>query len=152
MFAYWNGKIVDDSEIVISPFDLGVLRGYGVFDVMRTENQKVFNFEKHWQRFNNSAATLGLVVPVGKEECRVMLTDLIERNQHPDIQEFNIRMVLTGGVSADGFHPTPGKENMFVLFTPFVPLAGEVYTNGAKLITCEYQRNLPQAKITNYIL
>jgi len=36
-FCYFNGKIVPADRALIHPDDLGVLRGYGVFDVMKTE-------------------------------------------------------------------------------------------------------------------
>jgi branched-chain amino acid aminotransferase len=151
MIAYWNGKFVEDSEISISAFDLGVLRGYGVFDVMRTENGKPYNTEKHWQRFTNSAKLLGLTIPVTEEEFKSTLLQLAEKNISEDVPNVNFRAVLTGGPSSDAFHPEKGRETFFILATPFSILGAEVYENGAKLITLEHQRDLAEAKVTNYI-
>lgn len=150
MIAYWNGSYLPSEEITLSAFDLGVLRGYGVFDVMRTESGKPYNIEKHWERFVNSAKTLDLTVPVTKEEFTEILHQLAERNITKEIPELNYRAVLTGGTSSDAFHPEAGKETFFILATPFVRLAPENYENGAKLMTLEYQRELAEAKITNY--
>lgn len=151
MIAYWDGSYVPDEEIKISPFDLGVLRGYGVFDVLRTENGKPYNVENHWKRFVNSASILGLEIPVDKEGFEEILTTLAEKNITPDVPKLNLRVVLTGGPSSDCFHPERGKETFFVLATPFVHLAESNYSQGARLVTLEYERELPEAKITNYI-
>ena len=48
-FCYFNGKIVPAGKALIHPDDLGVLRGYGVFDVMKTLNGKIFLFDEHFK-------------------------------------------------------------------------------------------------------
>lgn len=151
MIAYWQGKLVEDSVIQISAFDLGVLRGYGVFDVMRTEGGKPYNVAKHWQRFTNSAALLGLTIPVTEAEFTDILERLAAANVSEAVPEINFRAVLTGGPSSDAFHPEQGKETFFILTTPFSLLPAQVYEVGAKLITLEHQRDLAEAKVTNYI-
>lgn len=151
MIAYWNNTYLPAEEITISAFDLGILRGYGVFDVMRTESGKPYNISKHWARFVNSAKVLNLTIPVTESEFSEILTNLVAKNVTPETPDVNLRVVLTGGASNDAFHPEPGKETFFVLATPFSRLPKELYEEGGKLVTLEYQRNLPEAKITNYI-
>lgn len=148
LFAFWNGRIVPAGDIRVSPFDVGLLRGYGVFDVMRTENGKPFLHDRHWSRFVRSAETLGLVSPVSEKEHWDIVGELIVRNGFP---QSSIRTVLSGGESANGFLPEPGRENFLVLVTPFEPLAERYFTQGARLITLEHARAFPHAKITNYI-
>ncbi len=150
MIAYWNNKYLPAEEITLSPFDLGILRGYGVFDVMRTENGKPYGIKKHWTRFVNSAAMLGLTIPVTESEFGEILHNLAEKNVSSETPELNFRAVLTGGPSEDAFHPEPGKETFYILATPFTKLPISLYTDGSKLVTLEYQRDLPEAKITNY--
>lgn len=146
-FGYWNGSIVPLEEISISPYDLGVLRGYGVFDVMRTENKKPFLLERHWDRFTNSAETLGLTIPVSKDEYIDILSDLIERN---GFDQANIRTVLTGGMSSNAFVPE-GNEAFFILIEPFAPLDNTYFSDGSKVMTLDFKRDFPRAKITQYI-
>ena len=146
-FGYWNGRIVPVEDMHISPQDLGVLRGYGVFDVMRTENGKPFLLDKHWARLENSAATLDLTLPVSKEVYGTILSELLQKN---GFAQSSIRTVLTGGPSEDSFLPQ-GKETFFILVTPFHGLEERYYTDGAKLMTLDFSRHLPQAKITQYI-
>lgn len=146
-FGYWDGRIVPVGEIQIAPQDLGVLRGYGVFDVMRTENGKPFLLDKHWARLENSAATLGLKLPVSKDGYMDILRQLIEKNGFP---QSSIRTVLTGGPSSDAFLPE-GHETFFILVTPFHDLDERYFTEGAKVMTLDFNRHLPQAKITQYV-
>ena len=67
-FCYFNGKIVPADRALIHPDDLGVLRGYGVFDVMKTVNGKIFLFDEHFKRLSDSADCLGVKLPAGKKE------------------------------------------------------------------------------------
>ena len=69
-FCYFNGKIVPASEALIHPDDLGILRGYGVFDVMKTVNGKIFLFDDHFKRLNDSAGYLGVKLPMKKTEIK----------------------------------------------------------------------------------
>lgn len=34
--VYYNGALTDAKDVLISPYDPGVVRGYAVFDVMST--------------------------------------------------------------------------------------------------------------------
>jgi branched-chain amino acid aminotransferase len=60
MIFYLNGKFVDEKEAKISVYDLGLLRGYAVFDFLRTYNQKPFYLDDHLKRLLNSAKIIGL--------------------------------------------------------------------------------------------
>jgi branched-chain amino acid aminotransferase len=146
-FGYWNGRIVPVNEIHIQPQDLGVLRGYGVFDVMRTENGKPFLLNKHWTRLENSATILDLKLPVSQEEYTDIISRLLKKN---GFAQSSIRTVLTGGPSEDAFLPE-GNESFFILITPFHGLNEQYYTDGAKIITLDFSRDFPQAKITQYV-
>jgi len=146
-YGYFNGKITTLSEMKISPYDLGLLRGYGVFDVMRTQNGKPFLFEDHWKRLQNSAKELNLKLPVGKEEFKKNIRKLLKINS---FDKSTIRTVLTGGLSRDGF-TFENRETFYILIEKFKPLADEYFSRGVNVITLEYLRDIPEAKITNYI-
>ena len=148
-FCYWGGNIVSTDAIRIDPLDIGLLRGYGVFDVMRTENDKPFLIECHFARLVRSAETLPLTLPVNLEEYHLIGGELLERNTTG--QQMTIRTVLTGGPSASGFLPEPGSETFFIVLMPFLGLEERYYTEGATIMTVEHARNFPRAKITNYI-
>ena len=137
------------SEIRIDPMDIGLLRGYGVFDVMRTENGKPFLVERHYARLVRSAETLHLRIPLTFEAYQDILTELIGRNAEG--RQMTIRTMLTGGPSASGFLPESGAETFFITLMPFLGLEERYFLEGAKLITVEHSRRFPHAKITNYV-
>lgn len=147
MKCYFNGKICDLKDVKIGPYDIGLLRGYGVFDVMRAANGKPFLLEEHWKRLVNSAKELNLKIPANKKEFEDIIKKLLKLN---GFKQSTIRTVLTGGESCDTFTPC-GKENFFILVEKFQSLPAEVFVSGAWVMTLEFERHLPIAKITNYV-
>lgn len=146
-FGYWKGEIVPATEIAISPYDIGLLRGYGVFDVLRTEGRVPFLWEKHWERLLRSAETLGLSVPIQKEmyyEALIRLSEKLGEDRAV------IRTVVTGGVSDDGFSPAK-TPTFFMLIEPFPILPPEYFERGISVVTVQYARSYPVAKTTNYV-
>ncbi|MDZ4169527.1 MAG: aminotransferase class IV [Coriobacteriia bacterium] len=146
--VYINGRIVPAHEAAVSPFDVGLLRGYAVFDLLQTIGGRPFQLHEHLVRFRESAAMLGLEVPIGDDEITGIIETLLGLN---DFDESTVRMVLTGGESDDGMHFDPTTPTLVILTHPMFAVPAEFYSTGAKLITEEYRRELPQAKTTNYI-
>ncbi len=147
-FVYLNGSIVPAHQAVISPFDVGILRGYAVFDLAQTIGGTPFMLAEHLERFRASAAMLGLTVPATDAEIAAIIDELLDRNADP---EATIRLVLTGGESPDGMHFDPATPTFFIITHPMFAMPAEYYTSGASLITREHRRELPEAKSTNYL-
>lgn len=145
--CYFNGKIIPLLKAKIDPYDLGILRGYGVFDVMCTQNGKPFLLDEHWKRFQNSAKKVGLKIPVGKEKYKGILKKLMETNRY---KKYTLRTILTGGLSSDAFTYC-GQETFYILAEKFVSLPENLLEKGAKVITSEYLRELPEVKTANYV-
>ena len=145
---YIDGQFVDDRKAQISVRDIVVLRGFGVFDFLITYNRRPFHIETHVRRFENSARNIGLVMHHSRDEIRRIVAETIERNPHH--QESNVRMVYTGGISADGVTPE-GNGILMVMATPRHVPPAEWYRDGAKVITVAMERFMPLAKSTNYL-
>lgn len=145
--CYLNGNILPTEDANLSVRDLGFLRGYGVFDVMPVVNGKPFLFEDHWKRLERSAQELGLHIPIGAADAKAIMNDLIARHGY---EYMIVRTVLSGGPSEGGFLPE-GKETFCMMIEETKPMAQMLYEHGAKVITREYERTLPQSKTTNYI-
>ena len=145
-YCYFNGKIVPFRTASLKLNDLGVLRGYGVFDYLRTYHGKPLQLEENLKRFRNSAKLIGLSVRYPKASLERAILTLIKKNR---LKEASIRMVLTGGPSSDGM--TPEKPTLYILATPFRPLPLRLYKKGGKLITFEHLRQVPEAKTINYL-
>jgi branched-chain amino acid aminotransferase len=144
---YIDGSFVREEQAQISATDLAVLRGYGVFDFLRTYGGKPFHLEAHLERLRRSAALIDLEVPWSQEELQAIVMDTLARNTHP---ESNVRIVITGGPSDDFITPKD-QPRLMVLVTAAARSADHYYTEGAKVITFETERYMPGAKTINYI-
>lgn len=144
--CFFNGNIIPIQNAHIQLTDLGIIRGYGVFDFLRTYNGKPFYLPRNIARFRHSAKLLGLTIPYTDKKITAAITTLIRKN---NLSEAFIRMVATGGPTDDGI--TPRDPTVYILATPAEDLPHVLYTKGAKLILHEHQRMVPQAKTINYI-
>ncbi len=141
-----NGRKIRPEEATLHVNDLSILRGYGVFDFFRTQNNRPFMMADHLQRFENSARVLGLDLPFSKEAIATQIEELIALNGFP---ETGIRLILTGGYAEDAF--TPAKPNFLIRPEPFVLPPSHYFTEGIKLIMHAFQREFPSVKSTNYL-
>ncbi|MEA3273612.1 MAG: aminotransferase class IV [Patescibacteria group bacterium] len=145
-FCYFNKKIISEKKASVSLRDLGLLRGYGVFEVLTSHQQELFLFKEHFKRLQNSAKELRLKLPVSEKKLELLIRKLLVKNK---LAEASIRIVLTGGVSQDGI--TLGKKpTLFILVNKIHRFKKSNYLQGVKLMTVDYQREIPRAKISNY--
>jgi len=147
-YCYLNGKIVETKKANVSVTDIGILRGFGVFDGLRTYNGKPFLFERHYNRLKNSAKIIGLKFPLSKNETRIIIENLAKKNK---VENTSVRIVLTGGNSENGTSFESKKPTFFILLHTLLPLSKEMYKNGVKMITVNHQREFPESKTNNYI-
>lgn len=140
-------KIVPLKQARLALNDLGVLRGYGVFDFLRTFNGKPFLFDEHFARFERSAKLIGLSVPVSKATVSRIIRQLMKKNH---VKDASLRLVVTGGPTPDGMTRT--KPVFYILCEDLYTLPDSVFTKGAKLITQEYMRPFPSGKTTHYLM
>ncbi|MBI3685024.1 aminotransferase class IV [Candidatus Azambacteria bacterium] len=147
-YCYFNGKIMPESEAGVSIRDVGVLRGYGVFDLLRTYGGRPFLFDEHFGRLVRSAAALGLEVPVSRQQAFTIVKKLLLKNKLP---ESTVRFVLTGGKAADSVHFNRATPTFFILISPFYELPASAHAKGAALETREHKREFPEVKSLNYL-
>lgn len=150
-FCYFNGKILPANKALIHLNDLGVLRGYGVFDVMKTVNGKIFLFDEHFKRLNDSANYLGVRLPAKKKEIEEAIKKLVSKNKISGGKQASIRIVLTGGRSADAMCFDCEKPTFYILVSEFKPLADNLFKNGIKLAAVDHSRDAAEIKTTNYV-
>ena len=144
---YIDGAFVPASQAVIPVDDLAVLRGYGVFDLVRTYGGKPFFLKEHIERLRNCAAEIGLHMPWTTRELTGIVKKTLAKNSH---RESNIRIVVTGGSSPD-FTTPQDKPRLLVLVSPLPELPETWYSDGVKIITRVTERFKPGAKSINYI-
>ncbi len=144
---YIDGKYVKENEAVVSVNDMVVLRGYGAFDFLRTYGGRPFFLSDHIRRLQNSTGMLGLHFPWSLDEVTEIVLNTMRKNDH---QEYNIRIVVTGGVSPDGITPHD-NSSLIVMVTDIHRMQPELYSDGAAIITTRVERYAPEAKSTTYL-
>ena len=144
---YVDGQFVAASEAVIPVDDLAIMRGFGVFDLLRTLNGQPLFLKEHIRRLAESARRIGIKLPWSQRHLIDVVMDTLHRNTY---QESNIRIVVTGGSSPDFITPQ-GKPRLLVLVTRAPELPAEWYTEGVKIITFFSERSIPGAKSIDYV-
>lgn len=144
---YVDGKYVPADQAVVSVNDLALLRGYGVFDFLRTYNGVPFHMKAHIERLIRSADQIGLEIPWSPEEIRDIVKQTLQKNNH---KESSIRLLVTGGDSPDGMLPV-GNSKLIVMVSPLKVIPEEWYQSGVKITSTRIMRIFPETKSINYI-
>jgi branched-chain amino acid aminotransferase len=147
--AWWyiGGQWVHPDKATISINDVAVLRGYSVFESLRTYDRRPFHLDLHLMRLYRSARLIEMEIPWPSEHIAEIVREAIARNTY---RHAAIRLLITGGESEDGILPS-GVPVLALLVTPLSERDLEQFAQGCKLITTKLQRNSPEAKTTNYI-
>ncbi len=145
--CFLNNRFIPLVEAAIPVNDLGLQRGYGIFDFMRVTKDVPLFQEDHLDRFYSSAAAMRLPVQQNKEELKAIIKQLIQKNALPDS---GIKILLTGGASPDGYQP--GTPNLLITQQLIAPPPHTILLPGYKLVTYPHQRQLPEIKTTDYLI
>ena len=148
-YCFLNGQILPILEAKVSVLDIGLLRGYGIYDGIAGINGKPFRFADHWDRFVSGAHALSLNIPITQEKAERVVKELLDKNHGKD--RANVRFILTGGETLGGIEYDFEKPTFYILTEKWEPLPQKLYTEGAKLITHRYLRDYPESKTIHYI-
>ncbi len=144
---YVDGDYVPEEEAALPIGDLAILRGYGVFDFMRTYGGRPFHLRDHIERLERSAQFVGLTLPAPVDRIEKIVLNTLGKNA---AGEYDIRVVVTGGPSEDSITPA-GKPRLIVMATGLKPVPPEWYEKGVKIATVPVERRMPWAKSLNYV-
>ncbi|GIV34500.1 MAG: branched chain amino acid aminotransferase [Chitinophagales bacterium] len=146
-YCFLNGKISLAAEATVHISDLALLRGYGVFDYLRTYHGIPFRLPDYLERFRASAEYMRLPLRYSDSQISEIIQELLIQSSVKETA--GIRLLLTGGHSPDSMTITEPN------FAIIVEALGEGdplhYQHGVSLITYPFKRIFPLAKTTNYI-
>lgn len=145
--CYSEGKFSRLSDTTLPISDLGIQRGYGIFDFLRVRNQTPLFLNDHLSRFYQSADLMNLKVDLTSSQLCEIITKLIKENNFP---HSGIRILLTGGDSEDGY--AIQKPRLSIQHQPLQPPPEIFSANGIKLFTYKHQRQLSNVKTTDYMM
>lgn len=142
-----NGQFVASGQAALALNDVGLVRGYGIFEVFRTYGAKPFGLRAHLERLQRSAEQIELTLPGTLEEIEATVYETLARNDPTDV---TIRIIVTGGASSNFLMPED-RPSLLVMLAPVKPYAPQIYQGGASLITVNYPRFMPTVKSLNYV-
>ena len=149
--VYLNGALLPRSRAKISPFDLGFLYGYGLFETMRACSGHIFRLEKHLERLQRSAALIGL--PLDASELEKACCDTLKANK---LSEARIRLTVSAG-EGEAIPDIPKRPSptVFIIASSYTPPSDEAYRKGCQALIASTRQNsrspLSRLKSANYL-
>ena len=95
---YVDGQYVHQDQAKISVLDLGLLRGYAIFEYVRTYQGKPFHLHDHLMRMLSTLEQVHLQCLTSLDEIESIIHYLLEKNH---FNESGIKVIVTGGQSSD---------------------------------------------------
>lgn len=142
-----NGDIREKHEALIPVYDLGLLRGLGIFDFLRVWKGIPVFAEDHIERLNRSLDLVGFKTDLTSADWIEWFYKMIEVN---GAERAGFRVVVTGGFSEDGY-TIPDKKNIYMMLHHLPDNDPAHYEKGVSLLTSSYQREIPAAKTMIYV-
>lgn len=138
-FVLHNGRIREVSEPGLSPGQVGLLSGWGVFSTLRVADGALFAFERHWARIARDAAALHVPIPGDSENVRRRLLELVEANR---AYNSTLRLVIVRNGGGMWAGPSNGRDHDVIALTADSKDWGEGvklgYVRNARHAACEF--------------
>jgi branched-chain amino acid aminotransferase len=112
-FLLHNDEVRDAAECGLSPGQVGLLAGWGVFTTIRVYDGVMFAFERHWERMRSDAARMRVPFPAQPEWLESRLHRLIEANQTTAGQPLNATLRVVVVRNRGGIYEGPGITRDF---------------------------------------
>ncbi len=157
MIIYLNGQFVDGRSASVSVWDAGFLFGEGVFTTLRLYRGQAPDLPDHWQRLQQQSSQLEIPFPLGLDQTRRIVANLVQKNNHSTI-DTRLRITLTRGGNPE--HPLPispssaSTPTVMLALTPLPSDHDDLNRQGIAAITLgpEYLRgHFPALKSLNYL-
>ena len=152
--VYVNGKIVPESQAMISALDRGFRWGDAVYDTERTFGGKVFKLDAHLDRLYRSLKYTRIDPGLTWDEMKQITLDVVEANEPllKKFGDFNVNQVVSRGNLSPDVHK---GANVSVYCRPItLKRYAKNYIQGVKAATSATRRTPPEslspkAKIAN---
>jgi branched-chain amino acid aminotransferase len=80
-FLLHNDQIHETGDRIVSPGQVGLMNGWGIFSTIRVKDGVMFAWERHWARMQRDAARMRVPFPENRQWLEDRLYPLIEKNQ-----------------------------------------------------------------------
>jgi branched-chain amino acid aminotransferase len=98
---YHNDRIIPLAEARLSPGQMGLLMGWGVFTTLRIYQGVPFAFDRHWERMARDAERLAIALGYHQKDVWGAIVKLAAANQRPEAAARLSFIKNHGGLWAD---------------------------------------------------
>jgi branched-subunit amino acid aminotransferase/4-amino-4-deoxychorismate lyase len=143
--AYTGGKIVPAAEATVPLFDLGFLRSDMTYDVPAVWNGRFFRLDDHIARLKRSCEILRIVPPMGFDEIRDLVVELVRRTQ---LRDAYVDMLVSRGQMKLGQRdPRMAQPAVYAFVIPYVWILpyDQLEVGGSAVVTRDVRRTPPGA-------
>jgi branched-chain amino acid aminotransferase len=117
---YCDGAYVPESQARLSPFDLGVQFGDGVYEVVSAWKGYVFQLEAHVARLVDTLHAARIETGLDRDGWSAVVCETARRN---DLQDAAIKIIVTRGLLKPGnADPRMAKPSVRAFATPYAHL------------------------------
>lgn len=113
-FVLHNDRICEASETSLSPGQVGLLCGWGVFTTIRVADGVLFAWDRHWARISRDAMALHVPLPAEPDKIRRQLLELVEAN---DARNCTLRLVIVRNGGGMWAGPSTGRAADVIALT-----------------------------------
>jgi branched-chain amino acid aminotransferase len=132
-FILHNDEIHEASEKLLSPGQVGLLSGWGVFTTIKVIGGVLFAYERHWARMSRDAVLMRVTLPGDPTRLEENLLRLVEKNK-AQLSTMRVNVVRNKGGIFEG--PDVTRPSDVIAFTADI-------TNWGKSVKLDY---VPQAR------
>ncbi len=142
MKVFLNGRIVEQTEAMVSVEDAGLQHGVGLFETMAVHHSNVYRVYPHLERLRESAQTLGLARELNLTALADAIHQTIDANE---LQRARVRLTLTPGaislLRAAKPEQAPPESTILIVPAPATQYAPEYFEKGIKVLVAPAMSN-----------
>ena len=113
-FILHNDRVQEATELSLSPGQVGLLSGWGVFSTLRVADGVLFAWERHWARIARDAKALHVPLPEDAERVRTNLLELLDAN---GAHNCTLRLVIVRNGGGMWAGPSNGRVSDVIALT-----------------------------------
>jgi branched-chain amino acid aminotransferase len=134
MLISMDGERFEPEQARVSVFDRGFLFGDAIYEVIATQDGRLFQLDAHLDRLQTSGAAIGLDVPTLRPTLEAEIRDLVSEC---GADECYVRVMITRGTSPDFdlAGDAGGEPTRIVLVKPLPPWPEHFAREGVRLKT-----------------
>lgn len=121
--AWWNGGLVIEQGVAISPEDAGFLSGDGLFETLRADGGRLRDVESHLDRLERGLKQIDLPIPEDSAALAAALEEVAGDGPRPTAR---LRLTVSRGVE--------GVPTRLVTARPYDPPSSEAYEKGVAAV------------------